>query len=176
MDAIIECVPNFSEGRRLDVVDEIQEAIARTKDVFILDQHVDPDHNRSVITLAGDLDEVGPAILRGARVARDRIDRAEHRGEHPRVGAIDVVPFVPIRDLSLDDCVDWAHAAGTSIAEELEIPVYLYAAAALDPNRQRLGHIRKIGFERLSREIGRRENLQPDLAPHDCTPLRAQLL
>lgn len=176
MDAIIECVPNFSEGRRLDVVDEIQEAIARTKDVFILDQHVDPDHNRSVITLAGDLDEVGPAILRGARVARDRIDLAEHRGEHPRVGAIDVVPFVPIRGLSLDDCVDRAHAAGTSIAEELEIPVYLYAAAALDPNRQRLGHIRKIGFERLSREIGRRENLQPDLAPHDCTPLRAQLL
>src|SRR5205814_9519959 len=142
MNPIVECVPNFSEGRRPDVIDAITKASESVDGVFLLDRHIDPDYNRMVLTLAGSPETMAAAILTAVTAATLFIDLREQRGEHPRMGATDVVPFVPIQGVTMLDCVNLAREEGIQIAAELQIPVYLYEAAATRPERVRLENIR----------------------------------
>ncbi|HHY45953.1 MAG TPA: glutamate formimidoyltransferase [Firmicutes bacterium] len=152
---IVECVPNFSEGRREEVVRAIVSAIAGVQGVEILDYSMDPDHNRSVVTFAGGPDAVREAAYRGIAKATELIDLNQHRGQHPRIGATDVVPFVPVEDVSMDECVQLARELGQRVAAELKIPVYLYEYAATCPERKNLANIRRGEFEALKGEISR---------------------
>jgi glutamate formiminotransferase len=153
-------VPNFSEGRRADVISALVEAITSVQ-VVLLDVSSDPDHNRTVITFAGEPDAVAEAMFRGAEVAVAQIDLETHQGVHPRMGAVDVIPFVPLRDISLGECATLARALGRRVAEELAIPVYLYEAAALRPERINLADVRRGGYELLKSMIQTPER-QPD--------------
>jgi glutamate formiminotransferase len=164
MDRIVECVPNFSEGRRKEVVDEIRDAMA-SAGIQVLDETMDPDHNRSVITLAGEPAAVEEAAFRGIRAAARLIDLDTHRGEHPRIGATDVVPFVPIRGVSMEDCVAMARRLGERVAGELDIPVYLYERAAARPERRDLAYIRRGEYEALKQEIATHPDRAPDYGP-----------
>src|SRR5687767_5279569 len=130
MERIVECIPNFSEGRRAEVVDAIVDAIRSVAGVVLLDREMDASHNRSVITFVGEPDACVEAAVRAAGRAAELIDLNQHEGEHPRMGATDVVPFVPIAKVTMDDCVRLAREAGRRIAEQHKIPVYLYEAAA----------------------------------------------
>jgi glutamate formiminotransferase len=162
MNRIVECVPNFSEGRRPEVVDAIVEAMISVPDVYLLDRKMDADHNRSVITIAGKPESIGQAAIRGVEAAVQRIDMTTHTGEHPRLGAADVVPFIPIEGVTLDECVQIARAVGEEIAKRFGIPVYLYEAAATRPERTNLENIRKGQFEGLRDEIETNPDRKPD--------------
>ncbi len=164
MDQIVECVPNFSEGRRVEVVDEIARVIV-SAGVKLLDREMDADHNRSVITFAGEPAAVEEATFRAVKTAARLIDLDVHRGEHPRIGATDVVPFVPIRGVTMDDCVALARRVGERIARELEIPVYLYERAATRPKRCDLAYIRRGEYEALKQEIATNPERAPDFGP-----------
>ncbi len=164
MDKIVECVPNFSEGRRANVVDEIVNAM-KLRGVKILDREMDANHNRSVITLAGNPGAVEEAAFRGIQIAARRIDLDAHRGEHPRIGATDVVPFVPIRDVTMDDCIAIARRLGARVARELDLPVYLYEHAATRPERRDLAYIRRGEYEVLKQEIATNPEREPDFGP-----------
>jgi glutamate formiminotransferase len=153
---IVECVPNFSEGRDALVVSGIARAIDETPHVRLLDRTSDPDHNRSVLTFAGTPEGVAHAAFEAVRVAAATIDIARHTGVHPRLGAADVVPFVPIDDVSLHDCATIAREVGHRIAWELGVPVYLYEAAALRPECARLENIRKLAPQGLPPDFGLR--------------------
>src|SRR6267143_6718371 len=166
MSELVECVPNFSEGRNLSVVRAIAAEISSDRSVRLLDQEMNADHNRCVITFVGEADAVVEAALRGVRKATELIDLRRHRGEHPRMGATDVLPFVPIGSMTLERCVGLARRAGERIAEELKIPVYLYEAAATRPGRQNLADVRRGEYEGLAREIG----TNPERAPDFGTP------
>ncbi len=144
---LIECVPNFSEGRDAAVVLAIEQAIGSVPGVLLLQRDMDPDHNRSVITFAGPAKAVGEAALRGIAMAAERIDLRRHSGVHPRIGAADVVPFVPLLGATLDDCVGLAHEVGNAVWERLGVPVYFYEAAANNPERAPLENVRRGGFE-----------------------------
>ncbi|MDE3090889.1 MAG: glutamate formimidoyltransferase [Chloroflexota bacterium] len=164
MDQIVECVPNFSEGRRKQVVDEIVDAMA-IPGVKMLDREMDADHNRSVITFAGEPRAVEDAAFRGIAAAARLIDLDAHRGEHPRIGATDVVPFVPVRGVTMDDCVAIARRLGARVARELDIPVYLYERAATRPERRDLAYIRRGEYEALKQEIATNPDRAPDFGP-----------
>jgi len=164
MDQIVECVPNFSEGRREQVVLEIREAIAGAG-VKVLDWTMDADHNRAVITFAGEPRTVEDAAFRGIQAAARLIDLDTHRGEHPRIGATDVVPFVPVRGVTMDDCVAMARRVGERVARELGIPVYLYERAATRPERRDLAYIRRGEYEALKQEIAVNPDRAPDFGP-----------
>jgi glutamate formiminotransferase len=164
--SLIECVPNFSEGRRAEVINAIVDAICSAP-VHLLDVSSDPDHNRSVVTFAGAPEAVYDAAFQGIERAAQLIDLDEHQGVHPRIGAVDVVPFVPLRDISLRECALMAQRLGRQVAEELELPVYLYEAAALRPERSNLAVVRKDAYEALRSSI----LTDPDRAP-DFGPLR----
>src|SRR6187402_3350755 len=138
---LIECVPNVSEGRRADVVSALAGTIALEPDVRLLDYSADPSHHRSVFTFAGGRSAVGNAVLSLVASASAVIDLRQHRGEHPRVGAIDVVPFVPLNGAKMAECVSLAREVGAKIAERFQIPVFLYEEAATSPHRRRLEHI-----------------------------------
>ncbi len=170
MVEVVECVPNFSEGRRQDVVDAIGSAIASVAGARILDVQMDPDHNRSVITFVGDRRAVSEAAFRGASAAVERIDMNVHRGEHPRVGALDVLPFVPIAGVTMEDCVALARAVGERIADELHVPVYLYEAAASRPDRRALPDVRRGEYEGLKAEIETNPDREPDFGPARLHP------
>jgi glutamate formiminotransferase len=161
---LIECVPNFSEGRRPEVVAAIVEAIQR-EPVFLLDVSSDADHNRSVVTFAGEPDAVGRAAFVAIRTAAAHIDLDTHTGEHPRIGAADVVPFIPLRGASLEDCAALAHEVGRRVGAELALPVYFYEAAALRPERANLAVVRRGGYEALKAEIANNPARQPDCGP-----------
>lgn len=161
---IVECVPNFSEGRRAEVVEEIANAI-RSAGVKMLDRQMDPDHNRAVITFAGGPQAVEEAAFKGIATAARLIDLDVHRGEHPRIGATDVVPFVPISGVSMDDCVMMAKRLGARVGKELDIPVYLYERAATRPERRDLAYVRKGEYETLKREIATSPERDPDFGP-----------
>src|SRR2546422_8858393 len=133
MNKIVECVPNFSEGRRPEVVDAIVSAITSVSGVYLLGREMDADHNRAVITIVGAPENIGEAALRGVDAAVRLIDLTKHTGEHPRMGAADVIPFVPIRGVSLEQCVEIAKTVGQQIVERFKVPVYLYEAAATRP-------------------------------------------
>lgn len=164
MDQIVECVPNFSEGRRVNVVDEIVQAM-QLPGVRVLDREMDANHNRSVITLAGEPRALEEGVFRGIATAARLIDLDQHRGEHPRIGATDVVPFVPIRDVTMDECVAMARRLGERVGRELEIPVYLYESAATRPERRDLAWIRRGEYEGLKQEILTNPEREPDFGP-----------
>ncbi len=166
---IIECVPNFSEGRDKEKVASIVEAASGVNGVKILDFSMDSDHNRSVLTFIG----TPEAVERGAAAACDRalalIDMRKHSGVHPRIGAVDVVPFVPIRDVNMKEAVEIAHSFGRAFGERNNIPVYFYAEAALDQKRKELSHIRRGGYEGLSETI-KDPSWVPDAGPAVFSP------
>ena len=164
-EPLIECVPNFSEGRRQEVVDEIAATISGVPGVYVLDTELDADHHRSVITFVGPPDGVVEAAFRATAAAARLIDLEQHRGAHPRIGAADVVPFVPLRDASLDDCVVLARQLGQRIGDKLQIPVYLYEAAATRPERRNLADVRHGGYEGLKQTLGVDPAREPDFGP-----------
>jgi len=162
----VECVPNFSEGRDAAKVAAIAAAAASVPGVFLLDRHSDPDHNRSVLTFAGPPEPVVEAAFRVVQHAAESIDLTKHRGGHPRIGAADVVPFVPLEGLSLADCADLAAGLGERVWSSLRIPVYLYGAAARRPQRAALENIRRGQFEALLIEAGKPDaEKSPERAP-----------
>ena len=141
--ALVECVPNFSEGRNPEKVAQIAAAITTVKSACVLDTHIDPDHNRSVITFVAPPETIVAAAVNAVRRASELIDMRTHQGEHPRLGATDVLPFVPVRGVTMDDCVRLAHETGTIIARDLSIPVYFYERAALREERVNLEDVRR---------------------------------
>jgi glutamate formiminotransferase len=166
---LIECVPNFSEGRRPEVVQEIARAIISVPGIKMLDQSSDASHNRSVFTFAGEPAAVKEAALRAARRAAELIDMEQHRGEHPRIGATDVIPLVPISGVSMDECVALARELGREIGEKLGIPVYLYEEAALAAERKNLAAVRRGEYEGLKEAI-RQPDRRPDFGPPRLHP------
>jgi len=150
---IAECVPNFSEGRRPEVVREIVAAVESVPGVRLLDYSSDPSHNRSVLTFIGEPAPVKEAAFQAIAKAAELINMEEHRGEHPRIGATDVVPFVPVQGVTMADCVALARELGAEVAERLQIPVYLYEEAATRPERRNLADIRRGEYEGLKKEI-----------------------
>jgi glutamate formiminotransferase/formiminotetrahydrofolate cyclodeaminase len=162
---LIECVPNFSEGRRPEVVGAIRDAIAAVEGVTILDASSDESHNRSVITFVVSAEHAVQAAFEGIRAAAERIDLREHQGEHPRIGAADVVPFVPLEDSTMDDCIELARQLGERVGRELEIPVYLYERAAARDTRKNLADVRRGQFEGLRDEIETNPDRAPDFGP-----------
>ncbi len=166
---LVECVPNFSEGRDPATVDAIVEAM-RLPGVYLLDREMDADHNRSVITLVGSPEAIQEAVLRGVGKAAELIDLTRHRGAHPRMGATDVVPFIPIQGVTLEDCVAMARHVGAEIASRYGIPVYLYEAAATRPERQNLENVRRGQFEAIRDEIATNPARQPDFGNPQVHP------
>ena len=152
MKEIIECVPNISEGRRVEVVEEIVQNLQKTG-IKILDYSSDPDHNRSVITFVGDKETVKAGVLQLARDAVRLIDLTKHHGTHPRMGAVDVIPFIPIKNVTMKDCIEISREVGAEIAGALSVPVYLYAESATVPIRKKLPNIRKGEFEGFFEKI-----------------------
>jgi glutamate formiminotransferase len=162
---LVECIPNFSEGRRLEVIAAIVEVIQSVPNVLVLDHSSDPDHNRSVITFVSSPEGVSEAAFRSIQKAAELINMKNHQGEHPRIGATDVVPFVPISAVTMDECVALARELGRRVGETLNIPVYLYEAAAMRPARQRLEYIRRGGYEILKQAIANDPERKPDFGP-----------
>ncbi|MGA2719446.1 MAG: glutamate formimidoyltransferase, partial [Candidatus Acidiferrales bacterium] len=163
MKRLIECVPNFSEGRDPAKVDAIVAAMRAVPGVFLLDRQSDADHNRSVITMVGEPDAVAEAALRGVGKAAELIDLTRHHGEHPRLGATDVVPFIPLEGSTIEDCVAIARSVGREIWKRYRIPVYFYEAAAQRPERANLENIRSGQFEGLLEEVMRDPDRSPDV-------------
>ena len=165
MSAIVGVVPNFSEGRRRDVIDAIVEALD-VEGARVVFAEADPDHHRLDTTVLGDADAVRRSAVAGVVTAVERIDMFEHRGGHPRMGAADVVPFMPVREVTMDVCVSLARDVGRELAETLDLPVYLYGEAALVPERRSLADVRKGEFEGLREAVGAGDRL-PDFGPHE---------
>ena len=169
MAKLIESVPNFSEGRRLDVVDRIVASIEGVPGAHLLDRTSDASHNRSVITLAGEPAPILEALERAVAVAVAEIDLEQHVGEHPRIGAVDVVPFVPLGDTRMADCIELARTFGSRVAERFALPVYMYGEAATRPSRVRLADVRRGQFEGLKSQIGE-PGREPDFGPRTLHP------
>src|SRR5256886_5630373 len=167
---LIECVPNFSAGRDHATIEALRTAPTTVPGVRLLDVQADTSHNRSVFTFVAPPDAAVEAALSAMRVATERIDLTKHRGEHPRMGATDVVPFIPVRDVTMDQCVALARRCGERAAAELLIPIYLYARAAVRPERERLPDIRKGEFEGLRERIGTDPAADPDFGPRRIHP------
>jgi len=165
MRRIVECVPNFSEGRRREIIDEIVAALASVEGVRVLDVQSDADHNRSVVTMVGEPEAVEEAAYRGIQRAARLIDMDQHQGEHPRMGATDVVPFVPIAGVTMTGCVEMARRLGERVGRELSIPIYLYEEAASRPERRNLADVRRGEYEGLKVEIETDPHRAPDFGP-----------
>jgi glutamate formiminotransferase / 5-formyltetrahydrofolate cyclo-ligase len=162
---LVECVPNFSEGRRPEVIAAIRDAAAAVPGVTVLDLHADPTHNRMVLTFVGAPEAVSEAAFRAAEQAARSIDMTVQSGEHPRIGATDVIPFVPVSGITMDACVELANAVGRRLGDELGIPVYLYARAARRPERVRLPDVRRGQYEGLRDSIETDPDRAPDFGP-----------
>lgn len=176
MPKLIECIPNFSEARRPEVIDQIVVAIESVDDVSLLDRSSDLDHNRTVLTFAGPPLAVEQAAFHAIRTASELIDLNVHTGEHPRIGATDVCPFVPLSDVTMDECVELAKRLGKRVGEELNIPVYLYESAATRPERVNLATIRKGEYEGLKKEIKTDPKRVPDFGPAKLGPAGATVI
>jgi glutamate formiminotransferase / 5-formyltetrahydrofolate cyclo-ligase len=168
-ERLVESVPNISEGRRLDVVTRVADAVQRTPGVHLLDRTSDADHNRSVLTMAGEPAAVCDALEAMVGVALELIDMERHRGEHPRIGAVDVIPFVPLGDMAMSEAVDLARVFGRRLAARYDLPVYFYAAAARRADRVRLADIRRGQYEGLREEISH-HGREPDEGPARMHP------
>jgi len=165
MTKIVECIPNFSEGRDMAVVDALVAEAKSVPGVTLLDHSSDPSHNRSVFTLVGDPEGIAEVAFRLCKLAQEKIDLTTHTGEHPRMGATDVIPFVPIKNISVEECVEISKQVAERINKELNIPIYLYEYSASRPERENLAKVRKGQFE------GMNEKMQdPDWAPDYGTP------
>ena len=173
---LIECIPNFSEARRPEVVAQIRQAIVSVQGVTLLDQHSDLDHNRTVLTFVGPPQGVEEAAYRAVAKAAELIDLDRHTGEHPRIGATDVVPFVPITGVTMDDCVQMAQRVGQRVGEELGIPVYLYEEAATRSERRNLENIRRGEYETLKQEMDVDPRREPDYGPTKVGPAGATVI
>jgi glutamate formiminotransferase len=166
---LIECVPNFSEGRRKEVIEAIVEPFRNRKGCALFDYRADKDHNRLVVSLGGEPDSVQEAILEAAKVAISTIDLAQHQGSHPRIGAVDVIPFVPLQNITMEECVELAHRFGQRYHKETGVPVYFYEEAALKPERKNLEAIRKGQYEVLKKEVVNPER-HPDVGEPSLHP------
>jgi len=166
---LIECVPNFSEGRRNEIIEAIVEPFRKRKGCVLFDYRADKDHNRLVVSLGGEQDSVQEALLEAAKVAISNINLAQHQGSHPRIGAVDVIPFVPLQNITMEECVDLAHRFGQRYYKETGVPVYFYEEAALRPERKRLEVIRKGQYEALKREVINSER-HPDVGEPTLHP------
>ena len=167
MQQIVECVMNVSEGRDAVKLEAIAQKIETAPSTFLLDYSADPDHHRTVFSFIGTPSSIFDAAFAAVRKAVQLIDMREHRGVHPRIGAVDVIPFVPVRKVSMEECVTVAHQLGEKVSQALQIPVYFYAEAALSPDREHLSIIRKDQFEGLKERIKSDPRRKPDLGP-DC--------
>jgi glutamate formiminotransferase/formiminotetrahydrofolate cyclodeaminase len=170
MAKLVECVPNFSEGRRPEVIDAIVSEIKSVQGIMFLDKEMDKDHNRAVITFAGGPQEVKEAAFKAMSKATELIDMEKHEGEHPRMGATDVVPFIPISGITMNECVELARELGHEVGEKLNIPVYLYEAAATRPDRENLADVRKGEYEGIKVEIETNPDRKPDFGPSKMHP------
>ena len=159
---LIECVPNFSEGRRPEVIAAIVGCFRNRKGCYLFDDRADKDHNRLVVCLVGEIEPIQDALIDAAKVALRHIDMEKHQGGHPRIGAVDVIPFTPVKSVTMDECVALAHTFGNRYHAETGIPVYFYEAAARNPERKRLEVIRQGQYEVLKTEIARPER-HPDV-------------
>lgn len=166
---IIECVPNISEGRRSDVLEGITSALKKIPGVRVLNVAPDPDHNRTVYTLIGNRDNLKDAVLKLYEEVLPRIDLRHHKGEHPRAGAVDVVPFVPIQGITMKDCIELAHSVASEVSTRFDLPVYLYAEAATRSERESLPNIRKGEFEGWFEKI-EQPGWEPDYGPRKVHP------
>ncbi len=173
---LVECVPNFSEARRPEVVDQIAAAIASVEGARLLDRSSDLDHNRTVLTFVGPPEAVLEAAYQAIRKAAELIDLNHHTGEHPRIGATDVCPFIPISEVTMDECVALAGKLGERVGRELQIPVYLYESAATRPDRVNLENIRKGQYEGLKTEIESSPERKPDFGPTKLGPAGATVI
>jgi glutamate formiminotransferase len=167
---LVECVPNFSEGRRAELIEAIVAPFRDRPGVHLLDHRADPDHNRLVVSLVGEPAPLQEALLEASRAAVAGIDMRMHRGAHPRIGAVDVIPFVPARHITMEECVLLARTFAKRYAEELHVPVYLYESAALRPERRNLENVRKGQFEALAAEGLATESRAPDAGPARLHP------
>ncbi len=167
---LVECVPNFSEGRRAEVVEELANALTHEKGATLLDKEMDADHHRCVLTVAGEPHAVVDGIFRAMQLASLRIDLTTHQGAHPRIGATDVVPFIPLQEMSLEECVGLARQLGQMAGDVLGIPIYMYGDAALRPERRDLPNLRKGQFEGLRERIGPDRAWDPDFGPAKIHP------
>src|SRR5512138_2603889 len=165
MTQLVECIPNFSEARRPEVVDDIVAAIGSVDGARLLDRSSDLDHNRTVLTFAGPPQAVEEAAFRAIKTAAELIDLDQHTGEHPRIGATDVVPFVPLSDVTMEECIALAKRLAERVGRELQIPVYLYESAATLPDRVNLENIRRGQYEGLKAEIETNPDRKPDYGP-----------
>lgn len=160
---IIECVPNFSEGRRPEVIEEISSHFREKKGVYLLDCRADEDHNRLVISLAGEPEPLTDALIASAKTAKSHIEMKKHCGGHPRIGAVDVISFTPLRNITIEECVQVTHEFGERYYKETEIPVYFYEASAKRPERKNLEVVRKGQYEVLCEEAERNPERCPDI-------------
>ena len=176
MQKIVECVPNFSEGRRQPVIDAIAAAIGSVDGVRVLDVQSDADHNRTVVTFVGGPEAVAEGAFQSIATAAQLIDLDHHRGEHPRIGAADVVPLVPVRGVAMEECVALARQLGQRVGEELRIPVYLYEEAATRPERRNLADVRRGEYEGLKEEIRTNPDRAPDFGPARLGPAGATVI
>ncbi|MHB1133922.1 MAG: glutamate formimidoyltransferase [Chloroflexota bacterium] len=176
MSKLVQCVPNFSEGRRDWVIDEIVGAVRSVEGAQLLEIEKDPDHNRTVLAFAGEPEAVAEAAFRAVRRAADLIDLNQHQGAHPRIGAADVVPFVPVAGVTMAECVELARSLGRRLAEELGLPVYLYGEAAVRPERRDLPSIRRGEYEGLREEVADKPERAPDFGPSRLGPAGATVV
>jgi glutamate formiminotransferase len=170
MDRLVECVPNVSEGLDKAVLALLTEGIESVPNVVLLDLHVDPDHHRSVFTLAGEPEAMATVLFQFIREAQHRIDLRTHHGQHPRIGAVDVVPWVPLWGVTMKECAENAKDLGRRVGQELGIPVFLYEQAALVPLRARLDNIRRGGLSGLQKRMDQEADWKPDFGPNVLHP------
>ena len=157
MSKLVECIPNFSEGRNLSIIEELAAAVKATPNVMLMDYSSDANHNRSVFTFAGSPEGVMDAVFSCAKIAVEKIDLTKHSGEHPRMGAVDVIPFVPLREISTAECVEMSKKLGQKLWDELKLPVFLYEDSASSPERKNLATLRKGQFEGMAEKIKKPE-------------------
>jgi glutamate formiminotransferase len=168
--ALVECVPNYSEGRRKDVIEAIVAPFKDRPGVYLFDYRADEDHNRLVVSLVGNPDALQDALIDSAKIAQSHIDMNSHQGAHPRIGAVDVIPFTPISGITMEECVQLARSFGERYHQETKIPVYYYEDAALIPERKKLEVIRKGQYEVLKEEVRTNPDRKPDVGPSELHP------
>ncbi len=169
MKKIMECVPNFSEGRNMEVMEAILEPFKHTEGMTLLDWSHDEDHNRMVVTLVGEPEALKTSVIEAVKIAVKKIDLNHHTGQHPRMGAVDVIPFVPVKGVTQEEAIELSKEVGKIIGEEIGIPVFLYEDSATAPERQNLAKIRKGQFEGMKEKIHEPE-WHPDFGPSDIHP------
>ena len=169
MKKILECVPNFSEGRDLKIIEKIIEPFRGQKGVKLLDYQTDEDHNRSVVTVVGEPGPLKASVIESIGIAIDLIDMRRHTGQHPRMGAIDVVPFIPVQDISMQEAIKFSEAVAEEVADKYNLPIFLYEKSAKRPERQNLAAIRKGQFEGMAEKI-KQQQWTPDYGPVEIHP------